>query len=150
MNKTYSSKIYSQPLSPKSFNNYSIASLIKNSSDMLLDFSNMSSTNMPNISLNIKPTYQLDGQSNYSPNGDIKSEELNNSKTSLSLDNNNHESFANSLSSSYLGQNITQTNLNDKYIHPKLTSIKVQIESKSLWDEFDQLGTEMIVTKAGR
>lgn len=40
--------------------------------------------------------------------------------------------------------------MNDKPIHPKLASIKVHIESKSLWDEFDQLGTEMIVTKAGR
>lgn len=38
----------------------------------------------------------------------------------------------------------------DKPLHPKLVSIRVQIESKSLWDEFDQLGTEMIVTKAGR
>lgn len=38
----------------------------------------------------------------------------------------------------------------DKPMHPKLASIKINIESKSLWDEFDQLGTEMIVTKAGR
>lgn len=39
---------------------------------------------------------------------------------------------------------------NEKPLHPKLASIQVFIESKSLWDEFDQLGTEMIVTKAGR
>lgn len=38
----------------------------------------------------------------------------------------------------------------EKPIHPKLAAIRVSIESKSLWDEFDQLGTEMIVTKAGR
>ncbi len=38
----------------------------------------------------------------------------------------------------------------EKQIHPKLTGIKVLLESKSLWDEFDALGTEMIVTKAGR
>ena len=38
----------------------------------------------------------------------------------------------------------------EKPLHPKLASIKIQLESKSLWDEFDQLGTEMIVTKAGR
>jgi hypothetical protein len=38
----------------------------------------------------------------------------------------------------------------EKPLHPKLAVIKVSIESKSLWDEFDQLGTEMIVTKAGR
>jgi hypothetical protein len=41
-------------------------------------------------------------------------------------------------------------NTNEKPLHPKLASIQVLIESKSLWDEFDQLGTEMIVTKAGR
>ena len=35
-------------------------------------------------------------------------------------------------------------------MHPKLATIGVHIESKQLWDEFDQLGTEMIVTKAGR
>jgi hypothetical protein len=57
------------------------------------------------------------------------------------------------LSSMHSSGNIDNFNLpglNDKPLHPKLASIKVQIESKSLWDEFDQLGTEMIVTKAGR
>lgn len=42
------------------------------------------------------------------------------------------------------------SNSNEKILHPKLANIKVQLESKSLWDEFDSLGTEMIVTKAGR
>ena len=37
-----------------------------------------------------------------------------------------------------------------KPLHPKLTNIKMIIESKSLWDEFDKLGTEMIVTRSGR
>ncbi|CAG2253570.1 T-box transcription factor TBX10-like [Mytilus galloprovincialis] len=37
-----------------------------------------------------------------------------------------------------------------KPIHLKLASVQVQLEMKSLWDEFDELGTEMIVTKAGR
>ena len=41
-------------------------------------------------------------------------------------------------------------NASEKPLHPKLATIKVILESKSLWDEFDQLGTEMIVTKAGR
>lgn len=41
-------------------------------------------------------------------------------------------------------------NIYEKPINPKLASIKVTLESKLLWDEFDQLGTEMIVTKAGR
>ena len=37
-----------------------------------------------------------------------------------------------------------------KALHPKLNNIKMVIESKSLWDEFDKLGTEMIVTRSGR
>jgi hypothetical protein len=49
----------------------------------------------------------------------------------------------------------TTNRLNDnspdaKTTNPKLSAIKVNIESKALWDEFDHLGTEMIVTKAGR
>ncbi|XP_072356509.1 T-box transcription factor TBX1-like [Scyliorhinus torazame] len=32
----------------------------------------------------------------------------------------------------------------------KVADIAVQLEMKALWDEFNQLGTEMIVTKAGR
>lgn len=34
--------------------------------------------------------------------------------------------------------------------HHKLLHVAAQLEMKALWDEFDQLGTEMIVTKAGR
>nr|XP_044988882.1 T-box transcription factor TBX1 [Jaculus jaculus] len=34
--------------------------------------------------------------------------------------------------------------------NPKVASVSVQLEMKALWDEFNQLGTEMIVTKAGR
>ncbi|KAL4223659.1 T-box transcription factor [Mactra antiquata] len=37
-----------------------------------------------------------------------------------------------------------------KPMHSKLASVSCQLEMKSLWDEFDELGTEMIVTKAGR
>ncbi|KAK2881628.1 hypothetical protein Q8A67_018896 [Cirrhinus molitorella] len=33
---------------------------------------------------------------------------------------------------------------------PEVASIRVQLEMQSLWRQFDQLGTEMIVTKAGR
>ncbi|KAK1344491.1 hypothetical protein QTO34_013188 [Cnephaeus nilssonii] len=32
----------------------------------------------------------------------------------------------------------------------KVASVSLQLEMKALWDEFNQLGTEMIVTKAGR
>ncbi|XP_043114415.1 T-box transcription factor TBX1 [Puntigrus tetrazona] len=33
---------------------------------------------------------------------------------------------------------------------PEVASVRVQLEMQSLWRQFDQLGTEMIVTKAGR
>jgi T-box protein 1 len=35
-------------------------------------------------------------------------------------------------------------------VHPKLLNTGVALEMKPLWDEFHELGTEMIVTKAGR
>ena len=37
-----------------------------------------------------------------------------------------------------------------KPLHHKLMNVSVHLEMKDLWDEFDHLGTEMIVTKAGR
>jgi hypothetical protein len=37
-----------------------------------------------------------------------------------------------------------------KPLHPKLVSVIAHLEMKPLWDEFNELGTEMIVTKAGR
>ncbi|TRY66994.1 hypothetical protein TCAL_11769 [Tigriopus californicus] len=37
-----------------------------------------------------------------------------------------------------------------KPLHSRLISAQVQLEMKPLWDEFHELGTEMIVTKAGR
>ncbi|GFR31780.1 t-box transcription factor TBX1 [Trichonephila clavata] len=37
-----------------------------------------------------------------------------------------------------------------KPLHPKLINVSGTLETKSLWDEFNELGTEMIVTKAGR
>ena len=45
------------------------------------------------------------------------------------------------------------TNLDSKEnkpLHHRLTHVNAQLEMKSLWDEFDALSTEMIVTKAGR
>ena len=38
----------------------------------------------------------------------------------------------------------------DTPVHPKLSGVQVHLEMKSLWEEFHELGTEMIVTKAGR
>ena len=34
--------------------------------------------------------------------------------------------------------------------NPCVSGVTVQLEMKALWEEFNQLGTEMIVTKAGR
>ncbi|XP_003744781.1 T-box transcription factor TBX1 [Galendromus occidentalis] len=38
----------------------------------------------------------------------------------------------------------------DKPLHPRLSAVQCALEQKQLWDEFHRLGTEMIVTKAGR
>lgn len=34
--------------------------------------------------------------------------------------------------------------------HPRLLNAGVTLEMKPLWEQFNELGTEMIVTKAGR
>lgn len=68
------------------------------------------------------------------------------------LSNNTH------LTNKHSNDDLTALNVNnatvvknyEKPLNPKLASIRVTLESKPLWDEFDQLGTEMIVTKAGR
>lgn len=130
----------SEPLSP-------LSNTFNNPSEMPIDCSNTFQ--------GLKTAYQLDGQSSFSPNSDLKDDESNASKNSFSVDESKHyvpghEAFSSSLNLSYLGQNVNQSAINEKFLHPKLASIKVHIESKSLWDEFDQLGTEMIVTKAGR
>lgn len=33
---------------------------------------------------------------------------------------------------------------------PQVSGVRVQLEMQALWQQFDQLGTEMIVTKSGR
>jgi T-box protein 1 len=48
------------------------------------------------------------------------------------------------------GNNSGNEVLAKKPLHPKLCSVMAQLEMKPLWDEFNELGTEMIVTKAGR
>lgn len=34
--------------------------------------------------------------------------------------------------------------------HEDLAGVKCKLETKELWDKFNQLGTEMIITKSGR
>ena len=48
------------------------------------------------------------------------------------------------------GEDSTGEEKQVKPLHHKLMSVSVHLEMKDLWDEFDHLGTEMIVTKAGR
>lgn len=47
-------------------------------------------------------------------------------------------------------QEETQEGEGQKPLHHKIAHVSAQLEMKQLWDEFDELGTEMIVTKAGR
>ncbi|XP_057364752.1 T-box transcription factor TBX1-like [Daphnia carinata] len=56
-------------------------------------------------------------------------------------------------SSRQRGQSSPSPNLEQetkKPLHAKLTGVNASLEMKALWDEFNELGTEMIVTKAGR
>jgi hypothetical protein len=62
----------------------------------------------------------------------------------------NESPSSGSSSSLQLQQQTTTPRPVDKPLHPKLISVSAQLEMKNLWDEFDALGTEMIVTKAGR
>lgn len=58
---------------------------------------------------------------------------------------------SNSSINQFDSENIVQdANESRKSLHPKLANIKMTIESKALWNEFDKLGTEMIVTRSGR
>lgn len=58
-----------------------------------------------------------------------------------------HKSSGNKISSNYAYGNSSESR---KSIHTKLASVSANLEMKALWDEFNELGTEMIVTKAGR
>jgi hypothetical protein len=49
--------------------------------------------------------------------------------------------------SSELGDESVQTK---RPLHPALVGAGAALEARPLWEEFHQLGTEMIVTKAGR
>ncbi|CAF4725572.1 unnamed protein product, partial [Rotaria sp. Silwood1] len=60
-----------------------------------------------------------------------------NIKSTTNINKSDHENISNG------------TNEIKKTLHPKLANIKMVLESKSLWDEFDKLGTEMIVTRSG-
>ena len=44
----------------------------------------------------------------------------------------------------------TENPENKKPMHSRLNPAHCQLEMKPLWEEFNELGTEMIVTKAGR
>ncbi|XP_043604977.1 T-box transcription factor TBX10 isoform X1 [Bombus pyrosoma] len=48
------------------------------------------------------------------------------------------------------GANSTEEASSKRPLHPALVGAGAALEAKPLWEEFHQLGTEMIVTKAGR
>ncbi|XP_022096238.1 T-box transcription factor TBX10-like isoform X2 [Acanthaster planci] len=48
------------------------------------------------------------------------------------------------------GQGVKRRRLDEKPLSAKVVTVEVRLEMKALWDEFHSLGTEMIVTKAGR
>ena len=53
----------------------------------------------------------------------------------------------------FLGNELLRIDLDQetkKPLHAKLSGVNASLEMKALWDEFNELGTEMIVTKAGR
>ena len=62
---------------------------------------------------------------------------------------NNHHHQQNSKSQSN-SNNSSNSNGGKAPLHPKLITVTATLEMKALWDEFNELGTEMIVTKAGR
>ena len=45
---------------------------------------------------------------------------------------------------------LTEPPKSSKPLHPMLSNVTATLELKSLWEDFNELGTEMIVTKAGR
>lgn len=56
-------------------------------------------------------------------------------------------------SSVYVKNELSENDQNEDNHQPvsvQLWPVKVSLEMKCLWDEFNELGTEMIVTKAGR
>lgn len=62
--------------------------------------------------------------------------------------NNNHHHGDNYPSEN--GANSTEEGSSKRPLHPALAGAGAALEAKPLWEEFHQLGTEMIVTKAGR
>ncbi|XP_044739826.1 T-box transcription factor TBX1-like [Chrysoperla carnea] len=66
-------------------------------------------------------------------------------------DNNNGPTSRNKSHCRNSSSNNNSTNNNTtNQVHPALSQTNASLEMKPLWDEFNELGTEMIVTKAGR
>jgi len=64
--------------------------------------------------------------------------------------NNNTSSVVNGKQSQTSASSSTPNHGAKLPLHPKLINVTATLEMKALWDEFNELGTEMIVTKAGR
>ena len=61
--------------------------------------------------------------------------------------NNNHHQSSDEMRRT---SSTTENNNSKRPLHSALVGAGVALESRPLWEEFHQLGTEMIVTKAGR
>ena len=55
-----------------------------------------------------------------------------------------------SISSSEIATDDEDTEVFEKSPKDDLRNITVELEGKELWERFSELGTEMIITKAGR
>ena len=72
----------------------------------------------------------------------VSSEISSSPSESLNDNNNNHDEDTNVCSPDDIGSK--------RPLHPALVGAGAALETRPLWEEFHQLGTEMIVTKAGR
>lgn len=62
----------------------------------------------------------------------------------------NIQAIKSSSHQSYLSSDRKRLEITNSQDHPKLSGVGAALEMKHLWEEFNELGTEMIVTKAGR
>lgn len=118
-----------------------------------------SMTLLPNQSYGVSSLSVWDTSSSSSPEKPIEglmnvtSETPTNQTSTTTMPNSieNHTEIApsqhNSSSHNHRDEDVIQE---ERKLHPKLKDCRAILEMKCLWDEFNELGTEMIVTKAGR
>ena len=90
------------------------------------------------------------GRSPSSPIKNSKELSLNQEKSSQQQSQHDNQQPPHSQHQTALHLNHPHSDHEKKPLHPKLINVSANLEMKPLWDEFNELGTEMIVTKAGR